>query len=352
MLSFIFGLVFAVLMLLTLALNKVYYHVPQKELKRRARAGDKVAERLYHTSAYGMEVRLLLGAGTVIFAAVSFVLLASALVIWLAAVFIAILLWLGFLWIPSTRLTGFGESMGVWCSAPIAWALRLLHPVLSFVNHLGEKHYPFHAHTGLYDHDDIVNLLEWQKEQPDNRIPVDELSIAGHALTFGGKLVRDVLTPQRVVHTVSAKESISPIIIDELHKTGHSRFPVYEGKKDKIVGTLYLRDLVASAKKTGAVSSIMKPDVYYVHEDFSLHQALQAFLKTKHQMFIVVNKFEEFVGIITIEDILEQIVGQPIPDDFDDYENPRAVAESLAQKEHKSHKKADIELTDDELNES
>ena len=57
-------------------------------------------------------------------------------------------------------------------------------------------------------------------------------------------------------------------------------------------------------------------------------------------MFIVVNSFEEFVGIITIEDILEQVIGHKIIDEFDHYDDMRAVAMHQAEKEHKTRKKA------------
>jgi CBS domain containing-hemolysin-like protein len=79
----------------------------------------------------------------------------------------------------------------------------------------------------------------------------------------------------------------------------------------------------------------MRKRVCYIHEEQTLLEALQAVLKTKHHLFIVVNSFEEYVGILTIEGVLEQIVGLPILDEFDRYEDMRAVAASIAEKEHK-----------------
>lgn len=326
-------------MLLVLVLNKTYYHVPGRELKRRARAGDKLAKQLYRTAAYGVEVRLLLGAAGVIFAAISFVEFALALKGWEAFLVIAFLLWLGYIWIPSTKLTGIASQIGYWCSTPIAALLRYLHPILKWINKLMESHYPFHSHTEMYEADDLVNLIEWQKSQPDNRIASDQLDIAINSLTFGNKLVRNIFTPLREVTLVSAKDSISPILIDELHKTGHSRFPVYNGKKDDIVGTLYLTDVI-NLKQQGKISEVMHKGTFFVHEDFNLHQVLEAFFKTRRQLFMVINKFEEITGIITIEDILSQIVGKQIPDEFGDYDNPRAVAELLAKREHEHREKA------------
>jgi CBS domain containing-hemolysin-like protein len=82
----------------------------------------------------------------------------------------------------------------------------------------------------------------------------------------------------------------------------------------------------------------MKKNVKYVHEEHSLEQALHAFIKTNQHMFIVVNSFEEYTGIITIEDILEQVIGHKITDEFDAYDDMRAVAADAARREHKAHK--------------
>ncbi|MGH7241714.1 MAG: CBS domain-containing protein, partial [Candidatus Saccharimonadales bacterium] len=121
---------------------------------------------------------------------------------------------------------------------------------------------------------------------------------------------------------------------------------VYAGKKDDIVGILYLRDLVLN-KKTGSVRDVMKQHLSYVHEDFTLYQTLEAFIKTKHHLFLVVNEFEEFVGIITIEDVIEQMVGKVIVDEFDAYEDLRAVAAKAARKEHAKHEKDEPKPTED-----
>jgi CBS domain containing-hemolysin-like protein len=184
--------------------------------------------------------------------------------------------------------------------------------------------------------------LERQKHQPDNRIEVGELDLIVHALSFGDKQVRDVLVPKRVVQFVNANETVGPVLMGELHKSGHSRFPVFERKHDNVVGVLYLKELVAN-HKTGKVSDLMSKQLHYVHEDFTLYQTLQAFLKTKQHLFLVVNSFEELVGIITIEDVLEQIVGHPIVDEFDKYDDLRAVAAAAAKKEHYEHQEAERE---------
>lgn len=81
----------------------------------------------------------------------------------------------------------------------------------------------------------------------------------------------------------------------------------------------------------------MSHKLTYVHEDFTLYRTLQVFLKTKQHLFLVVNTFEELVGIITIEDVLEQMIGKQIVDEFDRYDDLRAVAAAAAKKDHAAH---------------
>jgi CBS domain containing-hemolysin-like protein len=192
-------------------------------------------------------------------------------------------------------------------------------------------------HTKLYQKEDLIDLMERQSKQSDNRLSREELDIARHALTFGDKLVCDYMTPRSQMISVAANEKVGPVLMDTLHKSGHTRFPVYDTKPGNVIATLYMHDLVAD-KSGGIVKDIAKPAVFYAHDSQTLYQTLMAFLKTKHHLFIVVNSFEEIVGIITLEDVLEQILGRPILDEFDQYEDLRAVATSAATKIHKEQK--------------
>jgi CBS domain containing-hemolysin-like protein len=158
------------------------------------------------------------------------------------------------------------------------------------------------------------------------------------ALTFGDKKVGDVMVPMRKVRLVTEDELVGPLLMDELHKTGFSRFPVAKAKaaSPDFVGTLYLRDIVGY-EGSGRVRDIMSKKVYYINETQSLRDALAGFLKTHHHQFVVVNNFEEIVGVLSLEDVLEQILGEQIVDEFDLYEDLRTVAGLEASKTHTKH---------------
>ncbi|QQS20152.1 CBS domain-containing protein [Candidatus Saccharibacteria bacterium] len=338
MTQFLVGLISAILAIMFAVLYHAFGHVPAKELKRRARGGDEIASLLYRSVSYGVSARLVLGVLTLVLAYGSIVFLERALGMWLA---VPVLLVVGGVGARVVQANGGASKSALWlaskASPPLAWLLERLHPPLQMLSRFVRKVFPLHVHSGMYEKEDFAELLQKQKNQPDNRIAHGEIDLLAHALTFGDKHVSDALVPKRVTKSVSADEAVGPVLMGELHASGHSRFPVYEVKKDNIVGVLYLHDLV-STKRSGVVRNIMRRKVTYVHEDFTLYQTLQAFIKTKQHLFIVVNSFEEYVGIITIEDVLERVIGKLIVDEFDKYDDLRAVAAAAAHKDHTSTK--------------
>lgn len=337
MVTFIIALIFLALSLFGVALRKTYDYLPAKELKRQARSGDSVAIVLYRAVAYGASLRILLWLIIGISAAIGFVLLSRVAPPVLAFLAVAGLVLYGFVWMPASRISTLGARVVVAVTPLIAWLLNALHPLLARLAVWLEKRRTDMSHTGLYEREDLVAFMERQRQMTDSRIDSSEIDMAIHALTFGEKTVGDTMIPRRIVKMVNIADRIGPVLMDELFESGHSRFPVYNGNADVLVGVLYLRDLV-DARGAGTIADVAKREVYYVHEDQTLYHVLHAFIKTKHHLFVVINSFEEFVGIITIEDVLEQVIGRKIEDEFDRYDDLRAVAGSQAQKEHATHK--------------
>ncbi|HSX23872.1 MAG TPA: CBS domain-containing protein [Candidatus Saccharimonadales bacterium] len=343
----------ALLALLTVSLQRTYSRVPIKELKRDARQGDKLATAMLKAVGYGHSLRAVLWFLIGVTSAGFFVVVTRTAPLWFALTASIILVWVGFVFIPAARVSLVGRRLAGWCAPLLAKVVGVLHPLIDWTVRFIHRHRPIQVHTGLYDRRDLVDLLERQQVQPDNRIEKTELEIALHALQFGDETIAQHMVPRRAVKVVSATEPLGPILMDELYASGHSRFPVYENKRDNIIGTLYLRDLV-HAKHSGSVQSLMKPEVSYIHEDQSLQDALQAILRTHRQLFVVVNSFEEYVGTITIEDVLEAIIGSPIIDEFDQYDDLRAVASRAATKEHTEHhdQEAPVSIPEEHIDET
>lgn len=322
--------------LMSVGLLKSYRNVSERELRRRAREGDELAAALYKAVAYGSSLGAVLWFLVTVANALFFVAIARSAPTWFAIAASAALIWFAFVWMPARDVTRFSTWVAIQLAPALAWLLSYLHPLFDRIARFVGQHRPVMVHTGIFDREDLVDLIQDQKVQSYNRIDKVSLDIALQALTFGDVLVRDVMVPRRAVKMVESDETIGPVLMSELHKSGFSRFPVYSGKKDNLVGTLYMKDLV-KAKTGGKIEKVLRDDLAYIHEEQSLSDALQAILKTHQQQYIAVNSFEEYVGIITMEDVLEQIIGKPIIDEFDQYDDMRAVAARAAKKEHKEH---------------
>jgi CBS domain containing-hemolysin-like protein len=173
----------------------------------------------------------------------------------------------------------------------------------------------------------------------------DERSIIMSSLTFNSRLVKDVMTPRGVIDTISKTEVLGPVVLDDLHQTGHSRIPVIDKDIDHVVGMLYLRDLLVidgEKRYSRTVEKAMHPKVYYIKEDQNLGEALAAFIKTHHHLFIVVNEFRETVGLLTLEDVLEALLGSKIVDEFDAHDNLREVAARNPRHNNTPEKHSDV----------
>ncbi len=108
--------------------------------------------------------------------------------------------------------------------------------------------------------------------------------------------------------------------LNQVIDTGHSRFPVFEGERDNLVGILLAKDLLKLQRApTLNIRTLLRPPVF-VPESKGLNDLLREFRNTRNHMALVVDEFGRIAGLITIEDVLEQIVGD-IEDEFDSQED-------------------------------
>ncbi|MDL2341629.1 MAG: CBS domain-containing protein [Patescibacteria group bacterium] len=301
--------------------RKVYDATPAKEIKRQAARNKQPASQLFEAVAYGSSLRALLWGGVAIFGAVGLVLLArSVRVVVSVPIMIAALSFL-FIWLPASRVTKLGMRLTLLLNPVIVWLLRHLYPLLSRGAERLEKHYPI-AHTGLFERSDVVQLIQQQADQQDSRLSIEELAIIQRALAFGDYLVRDITTPRAEIMTVAETEILGPILIDELHKST-APFILVTNSDGATIGSLETQKL--GLKSSGPVSDHLSP-VYFLHESDTLREALHAFFVTNYPLFVVVNSFEEYVGIVTIESVLRQLLGHLPGDEFEQYSDLQAVA--------------------------
>ncbi|MFZ1250191.1 MAG: CBS domain-containing protein [Candidatus Microsaccharimonas sp.] len=179
------------------------------------------------------------------------------------------------------------------------------------------------APLAIHSREDLAELVQHSKEV----IGENERVLLASALAFPDKTVASVMSPRSVIDFIKGSEFLGPLVLDELHSIGHSRLPVIADDLDHVIGILHLRDLLSlDVKRSTTAEKAMEAKVYYIHEDDSLEHTLAAFLKTRHHLFIVINQNRETVGLLTIEDVLEALIGRHIVDEDDIHADLRAVA--------------------------
>ncbi len=164
------------------------------------------------------------------------------------------------------------------------------------------------------DQDDLLDILKEAQER--RLLDADALSMIEGVLQVRDMRVRDIMIPriQMVVVPKDAElETIFPLVME----AGHSRFPVIEDDRSKVVGILMVKDLLANTLKdqTRKVEEIMR-SVSVVPESKRLNVLLKEFRTERNHMAIVVDEYGMAAGLVTIEDVLEQIVGE-IEDEHD-----------------------------------
>jgi CBS domain containing-hemolysin-like protein len=160
----------------------------------------------------------------------------------------------------------------------------------------------------------------------------DERTLIVHALDFKDQRVDSVMTPASMIDSIKKSEFLGPLVLSELHDLGHSRLPVISSDINHVVGVLHLKDLLSlDIQKSSTAEKAMEPKVYYIHQEQTLEHALAAFLKTHHHLFIVINDERETVGLLTLEDVIEALLGRKIFDEDDNHEDARSIAA------HKTH---------------
>ncbi len=172
------------------------------------------------------------------------------------------------------------------------------------------------------DIDDLLELLREAKER--SLLDTDALSMIEGVLQVSQMRVRDIMIP-RVQMIVLPKEATLESILPLVIESGHSRYPVIDGDKSKVIGVLLTKDLLVKVfeNKNLTVQEIMR-SISIVPESKRLNVLLKESRTNGNHMAVVVDEYGQAAGLVTIEDVLEQIVGD-IEDEHDDHDDENYV---------------------------
>lgn len=176
-------------------------------------------------------------------------------------------------------------------------------------------------------HIDSRQELQHLVAESDGVLSPEEKKLIINSLSFNDQLVRNVMTPVESIASIKKSEFLGPLTLDDLHKTGFARLPVISSDIDHIVGILHLEGLLAlDIKRSSTAEKVMESKVYYIHQNQTLQHALTEFLSTRHYLLIVINEDRRTVGLLTLTDVIEALIGRKIVDEFDNHDNLHQVA--------------------------
>ena len=221
---------------------------------------------------------------------------------------------------PKSYATTNAEKVALLVAKPIKVLMKLLSPVVFVLSKLAKllvKSFGGEVKLGPFITEEELKMLVEVGEEV-GAIEKDEKEMISGIFEFGETDVKEVMVPRIDMKCISADESIEAarkLILE----TGHSRIPVYEGSIDNIIGILYAKDLLrylnSKKAKPKSLREIIRP-AYFVPETKKLDDLLREFQQNRVQIAIVVDEYGGTAGMVTIEDILEEIVGE-IKDEYD-----------------------------------
>jgi putative hemolysin len=213
------------------------------------------------------------------------------------------------------RSTGLASALAL----PLDWLQRVVHPIVWVLQKSADAVArvfgvePAPAGVVIYTEEDIRHALGQAEEIPDQ-----EEEMVYKVFDFADKEVHDVMVPRPEVVALSidlpSHEALAAVI-----DSPYTRYPVYRGSLDEIEGVLHVRDLFSALYDRGIenvdVGALLRP-AYMVPETKDLAAMLAEFRRANQHMALVVDEYGSFEGIVTLEDLLEEIVGE-IEDEYD-----------------------------------
>ena len=156
-------------------------------------------------------------------------------------------------------------------------------------------------------------------------IQKEEKEMINNVFEFNDRIVSEIMVPRRDIFSFDVNTTLGNAITELAGDNRYSRIPVYEDTIDNIVGIVYIKDILLSTKnKNSKLKNVMK-DVYYVPETKMVNELFKELQKNKKQIAIVIDEYGGTAGLVTMEDILEELVG----DIYDEYDEDEKIIEVI-----------------------
>ena len=204
----------------------------------------------------------------------------------------------------------------VWPIQLVTWLTRPLVAVLFFLTRAITRPFGASPLAGtLVSEEEIKALVETGEEQ--GVLEETERDMIRSIFDLGDKQVHELMVPRTEIIAVDVTTPPEELL-ERVVLAGHSRIPIYEGSADQIIGVLYVKDVfrrIARGEGSPALRELLRP-AHFVPETKMVDELLREMQRQKNHMAIVVDEYGGTAGLVTLEDIVEEIVGE-IRDEYD-----------------------------------
>ena len=220
---------------------------------------------------------------------------------------------------PKMYASRYTEELALRVSRPILFFSKLLYPVLWVTDRI-EQQFAFRPGVTepVVTEEEIKEWIDVGEEE--GTIEEEERDMLYSVLRFGDTTAREVMTPRVDVVMIEDTATLESALAI-FNETGFSRIPVYHERIDNIVGLLNVKDVFSAVfrQQTSATIRDLMYEPYFIPESKKIDELLKELQVKKQHMAVVLDEYGSFAGIVTVEDMLEELVGE-ILDEFDEEE--------------------------------
>jgi CBS domain containing-hemolysin-like protein len=245
-------------------------------------------------------------------------------VLWFSAVFTLTILIFSEI-IPKTVGVSFSFKLAPFIAVPLFWMVVLLKPIILLCR-LVTQMIPQHNRKGNISAEELQTIASLSLKS--GEIDPDQERVINNILVLQTKMVRQVMTPRTVTFSLNEDLTVADAM-EQIHRlTSHSRVPIFNNEPNNVTGIIMRKDVLLAAAKQQIEKrlSSLKRTVHFVPETAALNRVLIDFFDRRQHLFVVVDEYGSMTGIISMEDILEEIVGREIIDESDKALDMRELA--------------------------
>lgn len=177
-----------------------------------------------------------------------------------------------------------------------------------------------------YVPESLEDFIGVMKRTPKEYLSGKQRAIIAACMSFADRKVSDIMMPRSEITFVYEHDFLGPLMLDKLYQSGSSHFPVLSSDGHQIVGLIHTDQLNSlEIKNTDRATKYLDKKVYYLRADYTLEQAMSAFLRTNCFFFLVIDNAGQLVGLLTYKMLVAYLLGYVPKDDFDEDTSIAAV---------------------------